>query len=179
MGEFLDQIPEDIQRHIKDLTKTSGLGDDDESVEKMAQAWLEKKDCFEAKISEQNMEEIESFSKDDEKGALALTYSGSLINIGPLAEGARKVEYTSLGVRTDVPQSASGDDAKLGADVEVGKGAEFEVGPVKSTSAIHKIAVCKEDLSMEEQVEALGNTTIMLSEDFVKINQTIIADADE
>ncbi len=176
MGEFLDQIPGDIQQHIKDLSKASGVGEDEESVEKMAQAWLEKKDCFESKISEQDMEEVESFSKDEEKGALVLTYSGSLLNVGPLVDDVRNVEYTSVGIRTDVPQTASGDNAKLAGDIIVGKGADFEVGPVKTTSAIHKIAVCKEELSPEEQEETLSNATVMLSEDFVKINQTIIAD---
>ncbi len=176
MGEYLDQVPGDIQQHIKDITKASGLEDGEESIEKMAQAWLEKKDCFEEKINDQSMEEIDSFEKEDERGALILTYSGSLLNVGPLVDDARNVEYTSVGIRTDVPESASGDNAKLAGDITVGAGAEFEVGPVKSTSAVHKIAVCKEELTVEEQEETIGNTTVMISEDFVKINQTIIAD---
>ncbi len=182
MGEYLDQIPGDIQHHIKEITKTSGLDDSEESIELVAQAWLEKKECFEEKIQDQNMEDVDSFEKEDERGALVLTYSGSLVNVGPIVNGARKAEYTSLGIRTDVPDSASSDNAKLGGEVKINEGMEFEVGPVKSTSSVHKIAVCKEEMSAEEQEETLKNTTIVLSDEFVKINKTIMteeSDADE
>ncbi|KKK73521.1 hypothetical protein LCGC14_2892980, partial [marine sediment metagenome] len=40
MGEFLDKIPENIQDHIREITKTSGLPPDEESVEKIAKGWL-------------------------------------------------------------------------------------------------------------------------------------------
>ena len=47
MGEFFDQVPGNIHEHIQDITKTSGLEDNEESWEKMAQAWIEKRDTFE------------------------------------------------------------------------------------------------------------------------------------
>ena len=120
------------------------------------------------------MEELDSFEKEDERGAIALTYSGSIVNIGPLVDEVRNVEYTSIGLRSDVPDSADNDASKLAGDVKIDDNIDFEVGPVKSTSPIFKIAVCKGDLSAEEQEEALKETTIALSDEFAKINSTII-----
>jgi hypothetical protein len=78
MGEYLDQIPEEIRGHIKEITRTSGLPAGEESEELIAMGWLEKKKAFEEKIAEMEMEEVEFFDKVDERATLALTYSGSL-----------------------------------------------------------------------------------------------------
>lgn len=176
MGEFFDQIPANLQSHLRDITKTSGLEYGDESLERMAQAWLEKKNAFEDKIQSLFMEELESFPKDDERGALVMTYSGSLLNAGPVKDDARSIEYTSIGIRADVPDSATGDDAVLEEDIEVDKEIKFKSGPIKSTSAVFKIAVCKEDVSVEDQEETLSNATLALEEVFTKINKTLILD---
>lgn len=172
----MNRIPGDIQQHIKDLTKASGLDESEESVEKMARAWIEKMDCFEETIRDQNMEEIDFFEKNDKRGAIVLTYSGSILNVGPVVDDRRHVEYASIGIRTDVPENAVSDDSRLSSDILIGEAAAFESGPVKTTSSVHKIAVCNENMSIEEQEETLSNTTVMLSDDFIKINQTIIAD---
>jgi len=47
MSEHLDLIPVEIQSHIRQITKTSGLPDTEESVDMIAQGWLEKKERFE------------------------------------------------------------------------------------------------------------------------------------
>jgi len=176
MGEFLSQIPQNIQGHIKEITKTSGLPNDEESLEKIAQAWIEKKNLFEDQIKTSGMEELKELPKDDAKGCLALTYSGSLVNIGPLVDGVRHVEYTSIGVRSDVPGAAEKDGSKLSKNVKVDSTIEFEVGPVKSTSAIFKIAVCKGNLSAEKQEEKIAQATQILKEEFVEVNKTVVLD---
>ena len=109
MGEYLDQIPEEIRGHIREITKLSGLSEGEDSVEMIAQAWLEKKKTFEEETQKLNMEELPSFGKEDERAAIALTYSGSLVNIGPLKEDLRKVQYMSIGLRQDVPAMAERD----------------------------------------------------------------------
>lgn len=176
MGEYFDQIPEKIQYQIKDITKSSGLEDNDESVESMAKAWLDKKEVFEQKIEELGMEECDTFDRDNEQGALVLTYSGSLVNVGPLVDGARNVEYTSIGLRSDVPDSANNESSRLGEDINIDEGMQFEVGPVKSTSAIFKIAVVKEDLTAEEEEQKLSEATIIIADEFAEINKTIIVE---
>jgi hypothetical protein len=176
MGEFLDQIPQELQGHIREITKQSGLPEGEDSVEKVAAGWLEKKKVFEDQIEKMNMEEIDHLEKDDEKGALALTYSGSLVNIGPLVNNSRKVQYASIGVRGDVPDMAEREGSALTSDVSVDEPIEFENGPVKSTSQIFKIAVLTENLSPEEQEEKITEATQIIQEEFVEVNKTIIAE---
>ncbi|MBN1798567.1 MAG: hypothetical protein JW822_08310 [Spirochaetales bacterium] len=175
MGEYLDQIPSNIQQHIKGLAQSVKTEEGEDAVEKVAQCWLEKKAVFEDKISEMGMEEIDSLNKEDEKGAIALTYSGSLVNIGPLVDGARTVKYSSIGMRTDIPESAESDSSNLASDVQVDGIIQFEGGPVKSTSQIFKIAVCKdEEMSPEEQQQTIIETATIIEEEFVEVNKTIM-----
>ena len=89
MGEYLDQIPENIKGHIQEIAKDIKVDSDEDAVEKVAKGWLDKKEAFEEKIESVGMEEVDSLAKDDERGALALTYSGSLVNIGPIVDGVR------------------------------------------------------------------------------------------
>ncbi len=175
MGEYLDQIPSNIQQHIKGLAQSVKAEEGEDAVEKVAQAWLDKKAVFEDKIAEMGMEEVDSLAKDDEKGAIALTYSGSLVNIGPLVDDVRTVKYSSIGMRTDIPESAESESSNLASDVEVDGIIQFEGGPVKSTSQIFKIAVCKdEDMSPEEQQQTIIETATIIEEEFVEVNKTIM-----
>jgi len=174
MGEFLDQVPEDIRSHIRQITKTSGLPDTEESAEEIARAWLEKKQTFESKIDELGMEEVDSFQADEDRGALMLTYSGSIVTVGPLSEGARNVEYVSVGLRQDVPESATNPTSNLAGDVVIDEPASFTTGPVQKTSAIYKIAVATEELDLEEESEMLSEATQVLTDEFVEINKTIV-----
>ncbi|GAG13885.1 unnamed protein product [marine sediment metagenome] len=174
MGYFFDQIPERIQSHIREITKTSGMPDNEESLEKISEGWLEKKRIFEEQIEDSQMEEIESFSKDDDRGLLALTYSGSIVNVGPLSEDARRLEYSSIGLRLDVPDSVIEEVTDLAGDVETGGSIEFESGRLRSTSPIFKITVCEEGLDAEEQIKTLANITQILLDEFINVNKTVI-----
>jgi hypothetical protein len=107
MGEHLDQIPAQIQSHIRQITKTSGLPDTEDSVEMIAQGWLEKKGLFEKQVAGMSLEQIDILEKTDQRGCLAMTYSGSLLNIGPMRENGRTVQYVSIGLRQDVPETAT------------------------------------------------------------------------
>ena len=102
------------------------------------------------------------------------TYSGSLVSVGPLIDGARSVEYTSIDLRGDVPKSASSDDGVLGADINIDNSVEFSKGPIKSSSPVFKIAVFKEEMEAEEEQEQINKATVILTDDFAKINKTII-----
>ncbi len=174
MGEIMGQLPPEIQVHIKGIMKSSGLPDNEESLEKMAQGWLDKKIIFENQIADQNMIEIDTLPVDDEKGAVALTYSGSLVLIGPIVEGFRKAAYNSIGIRKNVPDSMIQENSKLGDDISVNNAISFEVGPVKSTSSIYKIAICKDDIDAAEQEEKISEVTVIMTEEFVNINKELI-----
>jgi len=172
--KFLEQIPEHIHAHIRDITRTSGLENSDESVETIARAWIEKKNVFEEQIDAMDMEEIDELASDCPDGALALTYSGSLVNIGPMKDEGRIVEYTSIGLRADVPESAEADGSILASDVKTDNSIEFDVGPVQATSPIYKIAVCKGDLDADSQEEKINSATRVLKDEFVNVNKTIV-----
>jgi hypothetical protein len=174
MGEYFDQIPEELHDHIREITKMSGLPEGEESIEIISQGWLEKMNVFEEQIQKMEMEEVDLLEKDEEKGALVLTYSGSLVNLGPLVDDVRKVQYASIGLRSDVPGVAEREGSILAKDVAVDDTIEFDVGPVKSTSQIFKIAVLTGNPTAEEQEERITEATQIIQEEFVEVNKTII-----
>ncbi|HBE03828.1 MAG: hypothetical protein A2096_16805 [Spirochaetes bacterium GWF1_41_5] len=173
---FLENLPDTVREHIKKITKTSGLPDTEESVEKIAEAWLEKKKIFEEKTAEEKMEETAGFDADEERGCLVMTYSGSLVSIGPKNNGAREAVYTSIGLRQDVPSVSSSKDAVLKQNIVCDDIVAFSKGPVKSTSQIFKIAVCSADLSAKEQAAQVTQVTRILQDEFLNINKTIISE---
>lgn len=177
MGQYFDQIPANLQNHVKGLVKSVKVDAGADALEIVSQAWLEKKAVFEDKIGAMNMEEVTTLAADDAKGALALTYSGSLVNIGPLVDGVRSVKYSSIGFRTNTPESAESEKSKLSGDVAVDSIIKFEGGPVKSTSQIFKIAICKdEDLSPEEEHQTIFDTATMIEEEFIEVNKNVLED---
>jgi len=176
MGEYLDQIPENVRDHVTRLVKTAGLPDSEESVEAIAKGWLEKKQGFEEQVASRGMEEVDYLDKDDDRGCLVMTYSGSLLNVGPLVDDVRKAEYTSIGVRRDVPEAASKENSRLASDVRADEEVLFSSGPIKQSSPVFKIAVPKEELAAEEQEELLSQVTQVLAEEFVAVNKTIALD---
>lgn len=174
MGEFFDQIPDKIKEHIKEITKTSGLEDNEESLEKISGGWIEKKNTFEEQIGNAGMEEIDLYMKDDKRAALAITYSGSLINIGPVENDKRKASYASIGLRKDVPDMVTRENSILKNDIKIDEIIEFEAGPVKKSSPIFKIAVCSEDLSVKEQEKTVNEAATVIMDEFIEVNKTII-----
>jgi hypothetical protein len=163
-----------IRQHIQQLVKSAGLPDTEESIENLERAWQEKLDSFEKQVEERDMEQVEEFDAEDERGALLMTYSGSLINLGPRGDNGRFVAYHSIGMRNDVPESAETDNTDLAGDLQVDDGAVFTNGPIKKSSPIFKIAVIVEEMGEEEQEELLAEVTQTLTEDFIEVNKTII-----
>jgi len=174
MGTVFDSLAPYIQDHIRQLVKPSGLPEGDESLEALAAAWMEKQEVFEEEVSRQGMEVVDFLAKDEDRGALAMTWSGSLVNVGPLVEGKRVCEYSSIGIRKDVPDSAREEESLLEADLESDKVASFSKGPVRKTSPILKIAVFKKELPPDEEEEKLAELTQLIGDNFVEVNKTVI-----
>jgi nucleoid DNA-binding protein len=175
MDGYFKQLPEKIQSHIKEVSKTVHLPEDENAIETLAQAWLEKKKMFEEQIHNLHMVEAPFMRKEDKRGALILTYSGSLISLGALTEQKRMVEYASIGLRKDVPEIAKKDAARLLTDLNTDQIVEFADGPIKKSSPILKTAVCTEEVSREEQEKRIREATIFLTNGFIKINRTVIS----
>jgi len=174
MGQYFELLPDKIKRQAEELTKSSGLPETEDSLEKISKSWIDKKTMFEEQIKSLHMEEVETFRKDRKGGALMLTFSGSLVSLGTLLEGKRQAEYASIELRRDVPDFLRKTDSELTQDVKINEGVEFEAGPIKKSSPLLKIAVCPEDVSIEEQEQRIREATIFLTNGFVKINRTVI-----
>jgi len=169
-----NSLSTEIQQHLKQIAKTSGLPMTDESLELMAAAWLEKQAIFEKTLADNKLVEVSFYSQTEARGALALTWSGSIINIGPLVAGLRHCEYTSIGLRSDVPPAATENASSLSADLEVDEPVQFTKGPIKSSSPVFKIAVASETLEPEEEEAMLTQVSQELAEDFATVNKTVI-----
>jgi nucleoid DNA-binding protein len=175
MSDEIQGLSEKVRSHLKKITRSSGLPDTEDSFRRMAEVWLEKKRMFEGQIRALDMVEVESFAKDDPRGALLLSYSGSLISLGTLAGAGRRVEYASIPLRADVPDLVISEGSGLARDIRVHSEAELTAGKVRSTSSLLKIAVCPADVSPEEQDKRIREATIFLTNGFVKINRTVLS----
>jgi hypothetical protein len=178
MENYFARVSDKVQNHLKQLAGTvrvSGAdGSNADPLELLAQAWLEKEERFNRQLEDNNMELVEMLDADDEKGGVVLTYSGSLLTVGPLIDGGRRVEYASVGLRTDVPDSAEQEGSTLARDITVDHPAEFRNGPLQKSSPVYRIAVCKEALEPEEEEEVLADVTRILIEEFAEVNKTLI-----
>ena len=176
MGEYYDQLDITVAEHLSGIRKSIDVPDDQEALVLLAKAWVEKEEAFARQIPERRMEMVEVFDpEEDEGGVLLLTYSGSLLTVGPLNEGARSASYASIGLRKDVPDSADSDDSVLKGKVKTGEIAEFEKGPIQKSSRIYKMAVFSDDMEAEEEEDLLAEVTQILAEDFAEVNRTIIS----
>lgn len=178
MGTKFDSLVPEVQGHIRNLVKTAKLEDDDksfdEALEMLSEGWLEKQQSFYEQTKRHDMEEAESLDMDDPRGALIMTYSGSLLSIGPEQNDYRTVDYLSIGLRKDVPESASDESSVLSKNIEKGASVEFEKGPIIKSSAAFAIAIFKEELEPEQEEELLDEVTMILAQDFASINKTFI-----
>ena len=60
------------------------------------------------------------------------------------------------------------------ADVETDEPAQFEKGPIKTSSPVFKIAVAKAHMAAEDEEALLTQVSQDLAEDFVEVNKTVI-----
>ena len=174
MGENFDSVAPQVQEHLKSLIKTAGLPDTEESLEQLAQGWLEKQAAFHEQTKANEMEEADRLELENGRGALIMTYSGSLLTIGPETEEGRAVQYASIGLRRDVPEFLEKEGSVLSADVTRDASVTFEVGPIKSSSPVYAIAVATEEMAPEEEEKLLSQVTMMVADDFVEVNKTLV-----
>lgn len=176
-GNTYETLPEKIKEQIDSLLPETGLPAGPESREKMASIWTEKLRLFESQIKALDMELIGELTAQDNRGAIILTYSGSLVSLGPDGGQGRWFEYASIKVRTDVPSLARGDHAKPDGSIKLHETAGFLDAPVKHTSHVYAIACCLPGTSPENQDARIREATIFLTNGFVKLNRSISLDS--
>jgi len=170
-----NDLPGQIQLHMKTLIGSSELPDTTEFKNLLADTWNRKCSLFEQQAKILEMEIITTMEEKDPRGVIVLTYSGSIVSINPKEE-TREVEYASIHLRSDVPKTVSILATNIEGNVEIGKAIEFSQGQLRKTSPAFMIAVCKKSISLEKQKERIREGTIYLTNGFMKINRSIHID---
>lgn len=171
--ERYEDLPSRIQEHLRAITESSGLPPGDESLRRITQNWLEKRRMFTEQIRLLDMFELDGLQPSDSRGAIALTYSGSLISLGLGGEGGRSLEYASIKLRSDVPRLVKEVGVELAGPIVRDKPAAFTNSSIEKTSDILSIASCDSALSRDEQERRLREATIFLTNGFTKLNRTL------
>jgi len=165
------RIPEEVAVHLKELVSSSGedWSKKDNALLRLNDLWLEKSRLFEEQIRLLGMTFVDSFEKEDPRGMILTTYSGSLVALGPGV--LRRFEYASIKMRSDVPDIIRAQDVKVDRRLEVTGKASFSGSPVKHTSAVYRIAVLPADLEVEEQEQRIREAMVFLTNSFVHLNR--------
>lgn len=175
-------LPQAIQKQLLWIAAEQNRKDDSAFIDDLAVVWEKKAALFLDQIKAVNLELVESVSRDDMRGIMILTYSGSLLSIGPVFQTAtnvnngRWIEYSSIKLRTDVPDIVSEPDAVLGADFATGTGVKLDNSRITSTSPAFLIAICPANLDEEEQDKRVRESTIYVTTGFMKFNRTLQID---
>lgn len=174
LAEIYESLDVNIREHLKLILKSSGLEQDDKSLESLASAWKEKEESFTKQIERMDMVETETIGEEENCGFMVLTYSGSLIGSGPQTDEGRTVLYVSVGLRKDVPEKAEKEGSKIKGAIRKGEPVEFSVGPVKQSSPAYRIARITDKIAIEDQSEKISEATLVIAEEFIDVNKTII-----
>lgn len=171
MSGIYESLESAIKEHLKIIRETSGLPEGETSLELLAEGWKEKEMAFDDQAQSMGMDPAEE-NKDSSRGFLALTYSGSLVAVGPEDKGSRRAVYVSIDRRRDVPARAESESAVLGGPVTCGREIVFEKGPVKKSSAIYRLALLPSALALTDQNERLDEATVALTKEFQAVDET-------
>jgi hypothetical protein len=175
--EAKEHIPRDVQAHLAGLITHSRLPDTEEMKRKLIESWLLKKASFQKMIEHGGFSHVERMVKDDASGCCVLTLSGSLVMVGPLVEGRREISYSSIGLRTDVPETYTVPDGVLAEDITCGQPVRLRGGKFEKTSAVTDIAARPEFEHRDAQTASLRRADGRLKSDFVRFNrQTLEAE---
>lgn len=175
-------LPLPIQKQLLWIAAEQNRKDDPQFIEDLTGVWEKKASLFLEQIKAVNLELVDSVSRDDMRGVMILTYSGSLLSIGPVFQTAtnvnnsRWIEYSSIKLRTDVPDIVSEWDAVIAADFATGTSVKLDNSRISSTSPAYLIAVCPPNLDEEEQDKRVRESTIYLTTGFMKFNRTLQID---
>jgi len=183
MSDYTSRLPERIRAHLKGILAQGAtvLPDTEESLHTLARVWVDKRSLFDRQTRSLAMRECGEFPAEDPRAALLLTYSGSLISLGSLPASAgsqaprRRVEYASIGCRSDVPDLLVVEQTRLAETIAVDREVRFASGPMQSTSPVLTIAACDPEVPREEQDRRIREATIFLTNGFVRLNRTVLS----
>ena len=167
------EIPQEIVSHLERILEASQdeWSREEGALDRLKEVWRKKDSLFDQQIALLGMESSTPLDHADPRGMLLLTFSGSLVSLGYGVE--RWMEYASIKFRSDVPDIVRCDRTSLTEDLRFGKMAQFSAGPLKKTSALYKIVVCKPEVSPAEQDKRIREATVFLTNSFVHLNRDL------
>jgi nucleoid DNA-binding protein len=176
---LFDDLPDRVQSQLRALSESSESGSGGESLSRLAENWVTKRRLFEEQISALHMRRISDEGFTAEGALILLTYSGSLVFLGPADEdGRRSFEYASIRLRTDVPGLVTASGVRLAASPSVDQALVLQDCPVERTSEVFEVAGFDQSLSLAEQARRLREAAIFLTNGFLKANHTLTAETD-
>jgi nucleoid DNA-binding protein len=176
----MNELPVPVQEHLNSLAKELGKTQDETFLIELASVWEEKASLYKEQASAVQLELVDRLPPEDPRGALVLTYSGSLLSISPYTEKTlgRWLEYSSIKLRTDVPDVIADHGISIAGEMRIGKGVEILGSRVTKTSPAFSIAVCPENLPEEEQDKRIRESTIFITNGFMKYNRRLQVDSE-
>lgn len=176
----MDELPAEVRSHLERLAAELDSADDEAVLRELELVWRKKASLFEDQARSVHLRLVSSLPAGDPNGSLVLTYSGSLLSIGPETERTlgRWLEYSSIKLRTDVPDVVTDRGISIPRGISRGEPVELTGSQIRRTSAVHAIAVCPADLPEDEQERRIRESTIFITNGFMKYNRTVHADRD-
>ena len=158
-------IPVEVEQHLQTLLS------DQLGIELLKKLWLKKDKLFSDQIALLKMEDLSHLEMDEKRALLLLTFSGSLVTLG--CGEKRTMEYASIKLRTDVPHIIKSEQVTLISPLDKGASVSFSGGQLQNTSALYKIVVCPEGLSVDEQEKRVREASIFITNSFVQLNKDL------
>ena len=118
-------IPNNVVNHLKKIQSHSNLAKDNDILRKLVESWLSKRALFDRVVEHKGLVKTAVFLKDNKNGCIAITMSGSLVAIGPMIEGYRKINYLNIGIRTDIAEKITSEKSILKHDIKIDKPANL------------------------------------------------------
>jgi len=175
----LNELPLPIQKHLLGIAGEQNKQSDEAFIQTLVDVWKQKEELFRKQIESVKLEIVDSVSHKDTRGMMILSYSGSILCVGPVfltstnINLGRWIEYSSIKIRTEVPDIITGKGANLAGPLSTGQSVHLENSKVKTTSPAYLIAVCPENVDEEEQDKRIRESAIFITAGFMKYNQSL------
>jgi len=174
MGFAKDLNPE-ILDHLKLIASKHGENSED-YLEALISAWRKKEKIFMKQVKSLHMTIESSISKNEGRAFIALTFSGSILGVGPSdTKVSRQVIYASVGLRKEVPERLLEENLTVKGPVELDREILFTGGSLQKSSPVYKIALMNDTLP-QRQHQQIEDATRIMTKEFVSINNTLVPD---
>jgi hypothetical protein len=169
--DLLNNISKKTLSQIEFILRESDMPKNENSLKKIIECWLMKRAMFDKIVEHGNFTLAGKYDKNNRNACIAITLSGSILAVGPLSKGYRRITYISLNMRNDVPKTLTSENAIISEDVESGRILTFKEGPIKQTSEIIDIGIASDSENPDMQVRRIIEINKLLIDNFIQIDR--------